>query len=120
MTSKQVEEAFFLVDVNLPKKFSFFNSSDFIHVSDIDSTLTDNDIWEFAIAHQLIVLTKDSDFYEMFLAKETHPKVVTLKFGNFTLNRLHLYFSDNWQTILNLIESNDFIVAYEDKIKVIK
>ena len=35
-SQKLPDEYSFLVDVNLPKKFSFFNSSDFIHVVDID------------------------------------------------------------------------------------
>jgi hypothetical protein len=46
MNLKQVKQAIFLVDVNLPKKFSFFNSSDFIHVADIDPSLRDIDIAE--------------------------------------------------------------------------
>mgnify|MGYP000846742162 FL=1 len=120
MISKQVKEARFLVDVNLPKKFSFFNSPDFIHVMDIDSTLKDKDIWEFAIKHSLTILTKDTDFYEMFLTKEQHPKVVSFRFGNFTLGDLYQYFTSNWNIILRLLEESEFILAYEDKIKAIK
>ncbi len=36
MTSKQANQARFLVDINLPKKFSFLNSISFIHVVDIN------------------------------------------------------------------------------------
>ena len=86
----------------------------------MDPTLRDVDIWEFAIEHNLIILTKDNDFYEMFLTKETCPKVITFKFGNFTFHKLHQYFTANWNTILLSIEANDFVVAYEDKIKAIK
>ena len=120
MISKQVKEAHFLVDVNLPKKFSFFNSSDFIHVTDIDTTLSDKEIWEFAIKHSLVILTKDTDFYEMFLTNEQHPKVVSFKFGNFTLQELYQYFTSNWKIILRLLEDSEFIMAYKDRINTIK
>ena len=119
MISKQAENASFLVDVNLPKKFSFFNSAEFIHVADIDATLSDKDIWEFAITHNLTILTKDTDFYEMFLTQDHHPKVVSFKFGNFKIQDLHQYFKSNWEIILNLLRNNDFILAYEYKVKAI-
>jgi len=119
MISKQAEEALFLVDVNLPKKFSFFNSTDFIHVMDIDATLSDKDIWKLAIKYDLTILTKDTDFYEMFLTEDHHPKVVTFKFGNFKIQDLHQYFTAYWDIILSLLENNNFIIAFENKIKAI-
>jgi len=35
----------FLVDVNLPKRFSFFNHPNFGYVSDLDTRMTDTAIW---------------------------------------------------------------------------
>ena len=52
----------FLVDVNLPRYFKF-NSPDFEFVSDIDTRMSDDKIWNYACAKGLIILTKDSDFY---------------------------------------------------------
>ena len=51
----------FLVDVNLPRKFAFFNSPLFMHVVDIDPMMTDNEIWEYAIKNEKVILTKDAD-----------------------------------------------------------
>lgn len=53
----------FLVDVNLPKKFKFFNTEQFIHVVDINPKMKDSEIWDYALSNDLIILTKDSDFY---------------------------------------------------------
>ena len=39
----------YLVDVNLPKKFRFFNASDFVFVVDIQATLPDIEIWHYAL-----------------------------------------------------------------------
>jgi hypothetical protein len=36
----------FLIDVNLPKNFGFFNSDDFEFVIDINGKWPDRDIWE--------------------------------------------------------------------------
>ncbi len=119
MISKQVEQALFLVDVNLPKKFSFFNSALYIHVVDINPSMRDIEIWDYALANDLTILTKDTDFYEMFLTRETCPKVVTFKLGNLTLQQLHHYFSENWNTIIELLVDGSLIMAYLDSIKVI-
>jgi len=47
----------FLVDVNLSKYFSFFNSRDFLFAADIDLKMTDTAIWELAIIENYVILT---------------------------------------------------------------
>ncbi|MCF8303065.1 MAG: DUF5615 family PIN-like protein [Bacteroidales bacterium] len=39
----------FLVDVNLPKYFSYFNKDNFMHIVDLDPRMSDKEIWEYAI-----------------------------------------------------------------------
>lgn len=53
----------YLVDVNLPKKFKFFNTEQFIHVVDIKPKMKDSEVWDYALSNDLIIVTKDSDFY---------------------------------------------------------
>jgi predicted nuclease of predicted toxin-antitoxin system len=53
----------FLVDVNLPKHFSFFNHPNFLHLVDINPYMTDDQVWLYALEKGYIILTKDSDFY---------------------------------------------------------
>ena len=38
----------YLIDVNLPYRFSLWNSEDFIHQTNIDDEWTDEQIWEYA------------------------------------------------------------------------
>ena len=66
----------FLVDVNLPKYFSFFNNTNFIFVSDINLQMTDTEIWNHALENNFVILTKDVDFYNRFLVSEITPKVI--------------------------------------------
>jgi predicted nuclease of predicted toxin-antitoxin system len=53
----------FLVDFNLPYYFSLWNDDDYIHQADIDDTWTDKQIWKYARENNLIIITKDTDFY---------------------------------------------------------
>ncbi len=64
----------FLVDVNLPKYFSFFNQPAFEFVVDIDIRLLDTQVWEYALTHNLVILTKDTDFYNRVLISTNSPK----------------------------------------------
>ena len=82
MNLKPANSHKFLVDVNLPKRFHYF---------------------------------KSSNFFDLFLISEHHPKVVNFRFGNLTLDDLHQYFEKFWSIILVYLDSANFIIAQEDK-----
>lgn len=104
----------------MPKKFQFFNSNSFIHVVDINPKMKDKEIWDFAISNELVILTKDTDFYEMYLVNDIFPKVVYLKFGNMKISDLHQFFNDFRPSIVEKLETSSFIIANLNKITVIK
>jgi predicted nuclease of predicted toxin-antitoxin system len=120
MNLKPVDQLIFLVDVNLPKKFSYFNSIQFAHVVDIDPLMKDKALWDYALANQMIILSKDADFYELFLVNENCPKVVNFRIGNLTLKELHQYFIKFWPYIVEKLDQSQFIIADLDKITIIK
>ena len=109
----------YLVDVNLPKKFHFFNTPDFAFVVDIRATLPDTKIWAYALERSLIILTKDADFYTRSLTAERRPKIIQFKLGNQTLAGLHHYFETNWSLLTGLIETRSLLVAYPDRVDTI-
>ncbi len=109
----------FLVDVNLPKHFSFFNDDCFCHVIDINPTMTDNEIWEYAKSNTMIILTKDTDFYYRFLLDDECPRVVYFKLGNMTLKTLHGYFSKFWPEIIAKLNSGSLIIASRSQVKIV-
>jgi len=84
----------FLVDVNLPKYLSFFNTHNFIFVSDIDLQMNDTEIWNYTLKNELVILTKDTDFYNRFLFSLIAPKIIYFQLGNCSLKQLHNYFND--------------------------
>lgn len=106
----------YLVDVNLPKYFSFFNRPNFQFVSDIDLRLSDTDIWQYAIKNQLIILTKDTDFYHRSFSANQKPKIVFFKLGNTTLSQLNQYFAQNWLIIEEALLKHSLIIALPNRI----
>ena len=109
----------YLVDVNLPKFFSHFNNPDFEFVADLGLRLSDSEIWDYAFAKKLIILTKDTDFYYRCLASENPVKVIHFQFGNFTLKMLHAFFSRNWSIIENKISNATLLIVEEDQIRIV-
>jgi hypothetical protein len=53
MNSGPADKFVFLVDVNLPRKFRFFNKPNFIHVADINPSMTDKMIWDYLTKQKL-------------------------------------------------------------------
>jgi len=109
----------FLVDVNLPKHFHFFNTKDFVHVVDIDPTMSDANIWQYAIKNNHIILTKDSDFYYKFVLAEKRPKIVYFRLGNMTLKELYDYFDSNWDIIVGELTKGNLILVKRKTIEVV-
>lgn len=109
----------FLVDVNLPKQFSFFNKRNFTHIVDINSKMTDEEIWDYAMSEDKVIITKDTDFYERSISSLKKPKVIFLQLGNITLKELHHFFDLHWPTIIKQLENADLVIVNKEKIKIL-
>lgn len=109
----------FLVDVNLPKHFSFFNHPHFLHLVDIDPYMTDEHVWHYALAHAYTILTKDADFYYKCLTTQERPKIIHFRLGNTTLQELHNYFEQHWQDLVSQLEQATLILAESDRFTVL-
>ncbi len=108
----------FLVDVNLPKNFSFFNNEAFIHQSDIGSDWEDEKIWQYARENNLVILTRDADFYFKCLV-DSRVKVIKFKLGNIRIRELHLFFQMYWTTITDQLDSAQLIQVSASEVKVV-
>ena len=72
----------YLIDENLPDCLKVWSTKDFLHVTKITKSIADNEIWKYALENNLIIITKDSDFYERILYRNPPPKVILFKLGN--------------------------------------
>ena len=69
----------FLVDANLPRKFTWFDTVDFSFAHDLGDSFPDKAIWDYALKNDLIILTRDSDYFHWIIQTKIAPKVVYFK-----------------------------------------
>lgn len=107
----------YLVDANLPRWFSQWNSPDYIHQHDIDPTRHDQQIWEYAKAENLTIITKDSDFSSRILLSTPPPKVIHLRLGNMDMRSFHEDIGRCWAEVLETSRTNKLVIVYADRIE---
>lgn len=109
----------FLIDVNLPDRFSLWQGDNFIHVRNIDDEWSDTKIWEYAKDKDLIIVSKDADFSNRIIHMEPPPKVIHLRVGNLKIKQFHKFMNENWVLITELISTSKLVNVYIDRIEVI-
>ncbi len=66
------------------------------------SAKSDRDIYKYALANDLLIVTFDEDFYELQLINGYPPKIIWLRFGN----------SNNLKVANKLVENKEVIEAF--------
>ncbi len=94
----------FLVDAQLPPALARYLSAsmgvDATHVLDLGLlTATDSAIWQFALEHQYVVITKDDDFQVRAALSTTQPAIIWVRIGNCSKKKLLDVFAQHWPTI---------------------
>jgi predicted nuclease of predicted toxin-antitoxin system len=110
----------FLIDENLPYRFSLWKECNCEYVFGNPSLRTDKDIWDYSKDNNLVIVTKDADFSELILINEPPPKVIHIKIGNMKMKELHFLLNNNWEKIESLILTNKLLNIYHDRIEVVK
>ena len=72
----------YLIDVNLPARFSVWADERYQHVRSINDEMTDSEIWEYAKPDNLTIVTKDTDFSDMIMISEPPPRVIHIKLAH--------------------------------------
>lgn len=107
----------YLIDVNLPYRFSLWHSEDYIHQKDIDDGWTDSQIWHYAETNKLTSITKDSDFSNRILFKNPPPRVIHIKIGNSTIKDLFDTLTPIWDEVLKMSETHRLVNVFRDRIE---
>ena len=92
----------FIIDVNLPYRFSIWNGDEFIHQVELGDSWTDSEIWSYAKENRLTIISKDADFSDRIMMEEPPPKVIHIKLGNMKISDMYALLHRNWNTILEL------------------
>lgn len=107
----------YLIDVNLPYKFNLWNGPDFIHQNDIDQGATDSEIWAFAAANRLTIVTKDADFSNRILFQVRPARVIHIRFGNLRMREFFTILSATRGDITELSETHKLVNVFRDRIE---
>ena len=110
----------FIIDANLPSKISIWENNNFVDVLSINPLWDDNEIWDYAKANGLTIITKDKDFAVKQILYGSPPKVIHIKFGNLRLKGFIALIEKLWPAIENLITGSSIINIYKDRIESIK
>lgn len=106
----------FIVDANLPYYFSLWKSEEFVHVKDLNDTLTDTQIWDYAKTNNLTIISKDSDFSNRILIKEP-PRVIHIKIGNLKIKELFQVLEKLWDEVLEFNSKYKLVNVFRDHIE---
>ncbi|MEM1328851.1 MAG: DUF5615 family PIN-like protein [Bacteroidota bacterium] len=108
-----------MIDTNLPYYFLLWNNADYIHQKDINDEWLDSQIWDYAIEHNLTIITKDSDFSNRILLKQPPPKVIHIRFGNMKMKQFFGTINRLWDEVLLLSEDHKPINVFENRVEAI-
>jgi predicted nuclease of predicted toxin-antitoxin system len=96
-----------LLDENLSRRIVPFLQADFPGTSQVAmeglERGSDLDVWRYAKENDFVIVTKDSDFYELSLLHGTPPKVIWLQVGNVSKATVMELLLDNRETIVRLL-----------------
>jgi len=102
----------FLLDENLPYQLAQALGIDSLHATRISRQPTDTELWHYAKENGLILLTKDTDFFDRLLLSGPPPKVIWVRIGNLRKQELIETLSQRWSDITRLIALHDLVQVH--------
>ena len=109
----------FLLDENLPHRFRFQPSLPIHHATDLGANPTDGDLWNYAKANDLVIVTKDADFSDRIMLAEPPPRIIHLRFGNLRRTDYHTFLAKIWPRLEVLSPTHKLINVYLDRIEAV-
>ena len=110
----------YLIDENLPAGLASLLGSGCRHAVEIGRQVSDQTLWEYAKNNDLVILTKDADFFEKLVIHGSPPRVVWVRTGNLRRLELEDLLRRQWPRIVLLLEGADLIEVHETKLEAIK
>ncbi len=110
----------YLIDTNLPYYFSVWQTDDYLFQRDFNPSAPDTEVWAYAQAHNLTIVTKDRDYSDRILLTVPPPRIIHLKIGNLKMRAFHQFISEKWNRILELSGSHKLIYVFIDRIECIE
>jgi len=81
------------------------------HVNDIGrGDAPDRELWQYALDHDAVIVTKDEDFAHMAILGDTSPIVVWVRVGNTRRAPLLAWFEPLIDRIVVMVEAGDRVI----------
>jgi predicted nuclease of predicted toxin-antitoxin system len=109
----------YLIDANLPRHASVWVGGNCEFVADINAALPDADIWKYAAAHRLTIVSKDADFTNLALLDAAGPSVIQLRVGNMKFREFDAFLTRTWNDICGLSSRYRLIQVFLDRIEAV-
>jgi predicted nuclease of predicted toxin-antitoxin system len=109
----------YLIDVNLPSRFSVWSGKDYQYVVNINDEWKDSEIWEYAKSNSMTIVTKDTDFSDMIMLNDPPPRIIHIRFRNLKIRDFHQHISKIWDDVLSMSENHKLVRVYIDRIEAI-
>lgn len=106
----------FLIDANLPRWFHLWAGEGFEFAHDDNPSRSDDDLWNYALANDLVIVTVDGDFHDRRILQDYGPKIIHFRLRNMRLRDWHPIVTAAWPKIAALIEHHRMVIVYADRI----
>ena len=104
----------FLVDAQLPPALARTLAGEghqAEHLEDVGLRhAEDTAVWDYAVRHQAVLLTKDEDFVERFRRRADGPVIVWLRIGNSSRKALLAWLMPSLPAIVERIQAGDRLI----------
>ena len=75
---------------------------------------------QYAKSYDLVIVTKDADFYDRIILEGAPPKVIWIRLGNIRRKKLEEQIQAQWHEIQKLLEQYSLIEIHPDSLEGIK
>ena len=76
-------------------------------------------MWDFAQQHEVVIVSKDSDFSERIILHTPPPWVIHLRFGNLRRREFHAVLARAWPQVEALLKTHKLINVYADRVEAV-
>ena len=106
-----------LIDENLPATLAGVLPVECHHATHFGDQLTDLELWSIAREQNLIILTRDADFFDRIILEGPPPKVIWVRLGNLRRKELEKLIFTVWKTLSELLATVDLIEIHPTAIE---
>jgi predicted nuclease of predicted toxin-antitoxin system len=90
------------------------------HATAISEQPSDLALWEYARRNNLVIVTKDADFFDLLAMRGSPPRVVWVRTGNLRRIDLERLMEARWSDIRTMLDSADLVVVHPDRLEALR